>query len=231
MKARKKIFSGHAKGQGLMEFALITPLMLVLLLFVIEFGFFFFVYSSVNSAAREASRFGSAAGNSEANVPYYQYCQGIRDAAKRIGLYSGVQDAQISVGLDQGPDTTTDWTHCPVGAGVTSDPAVLGDRIVVRIVVQYTPISSIIGMPPITIRALSARTIVTGMELQGTSVPTRTVQNSRTATQTIPALNSPTPTMTGVIPDTPTPTRTGTQPTPENSPEGCQTPLELGGCE
>jgi Flp pilus assembly protein TadG len=233
-KRLNQIFHGRAKAQGLVEFALVIPLFLLVLVAVMEFGFFFFVYSSVNSAAREAARFGSGAGDSGSGVLYYQNCQGIRDAAKRIGFYSGLQDAQISVGLDQGPDTTTNWGHCPVGQASTTDLAVLGDRIVVRIVVQYDPIVSMLGFPPITVRAVSARTIVTAMELEGTPYVTRTVQNTRTPTQTIPALNTPTQTQVGGGGGedvTPTPTVTPTQETPENQPEVCLTPLELGGCE
>jgi Flp pilus assembly protein TadG len=229
-----RILHGRAKAQGMVEFALVIPLFLLVLVGVIEFGFFFFIYSSVNSAAREAARFGSAAGDSGSGVLYYQNCQGIREAAKRIGSYSGVQDAQISVGLDQGPDTVTNWAHCPVGQASTTDMATLGDRIVVRIVVQYNPIVSMLGFPPITVRAVSARTIVTAMELEGTPYVTRTVQYTRTPTQTIAALNTPTPTQVGGDGGedaTPTPTSTPVQETPVSQPTVCLTPLELGGCE
>lgn len=231
----KRMLQRKEKAQGLVEFAMVIPLFMLVLVGVMEFGFFFFVYSSINSAAREAARFGSGAGDSGSGVLYYQNCQGMREAAKRIGLYSGVQDAQIAIGLDQGPDTTTNWSHCPVGQAVTTDTAVLGDRIVVRIILQYSPIVSMLGFPPVTVRAVSARTIVTGMELESTPGVTRTVQHSRTPTQTIPALNTPTETQVGGgggSEDTPTPTATPTATeTLSGIPTVCLTPLELGGCE
>jgi hypothetical protein len=50
-------------GQGIVEFALVRPLLLVLMLGVIEFGRLLFFYSSTFTASREAARYGSAAGN------------------------------------------------------------------------------------------------------------------------------------------------------------------------
>ncbi len=226
---------GRSRAQGLMEFALVIPLLMAVILGVIEFGFFFFVYSSVNSAAREAVRYGSGAGMSEMSVPYFQDCQGIRAAAQRIGRYAGMSSAQISIGLDQGPDTAVDWSHCPVGEATTSNDAALGDRIVVRIVVPYDPIVSMLGFPSISVRAQSARTILRGMELQGTPGATRTSQYTRTPTQVIFG-ETPIPTTTqsggggSGTEETPEVYPTATQKTPEPPPV-CLTPIELGGCE
>ncbi len=134
---------------------------------------------------------------SEMTVPYFQDCQGIRAAAQRIGRYAGMSTAQISVGLDQGPDTAVDWNHCPTGEATTTNDAELGDRIVVRIVVPYDPIVSMLGFPSISVRVQSARTILRGMELEGTPGVTRTLQYTRTPTQTVFGPTSP-PTETQV---------------------------------
>jgi PKD repeat protein len=53
---------GHrSRGQALVEFALIVPVMLLLLLIAIDFGRLFFSYVQINNAAREAASFGSRA--------------------------------------------------------------------------------------------------------------------------------------------------------------------------
>src|SRR5688500_6489988 len=48
----------RARGQGLVEFALVSILLFMLLLGIIEMGRFMFVYSVVSNAAQEGSRFG-----------------------------------------------------------------------------------------------------------------------------------------------------------------------------
>ena len=48
-------------AQGMVEFALILPILLLVILGIIEFGRLLFFYSSVTSASREAARYGSAA--------------------------------------------------------------------------------------------------------------------------------------------------------------------------
>lgn len=204
----------RSRAQGMVEFALIMPLLLLLLIGIIEFGYFFFIYSSVNSAAREAVRYGAAAGDSASSVPYYQDCAGIRATAKRTGPYAGIADADVDIGYDDGPEVPIDW-----GGSYLACPAdrTLGDRIIVRISVDYQPIIAQLGFPPLPIEVQAARTIVTEVEVIGTSQPSPTVQYSRT------------PTLTPLVANTPTVT---TDPaTPTYSVTVCQTPIEMGGCD
>jgi len=49
----------HSRGQALVEFALILPVMLLLLLIAIDFGRLFFSYVAINNAAREGASFAS----------------------------------------------------------------------------------------------------------------------------------------------------------------------------
>jgi hypothetical protein len=195
---------GRRRGQGMVEFALAIPFILMLFGGLIEFGFFFFVYSSVNTASREAARYGAAAGNSEYGIQYFRDCRGIREAARRIGEYSGLQDSEIDIGMDHGPGTSVDWTHCPVGQNVAANEIPLGDRLVVYIHVTYQPIASFLGIPPIEIRSRSARTIVRELDIIDTPLPPP-------ATEPPPEASPP---PTEVTPDPPT----------------CTTPEELGGC-
>ncbi len=50
---------GRCQGQALLEFALVLPLLLLLLIGIIDFGRALFVYSEVSNAAREAVRYGA----------------------------------------------------------------------------------------------------------------------------------------------------------------------------
>ncbi len=53
----------RARGQALVEFALILPLFMLVLMAVIEFGFVFNSYLAINFASREASLVAAEAGN------------------------------------------------------------------------------------------------------------------------------------------------------------------------
>ena len=47
-------------GQNLLEFALILPIILLLVLALAEFGRIVLIYSEVSNASREAARFGAS---------------------------------------------------------------------------------------------------------------------------------------------------------------------------
>jgi Flp pilus assembly protein TadG len=149
------------RGQGLVEFALVLPVLILLLIGMMEFGYFFFIYSSANTAAREAVRYGSAAGDSAASVPYYQDCAGIREVATRIGRYANIQNGDITINYDDGPGTASLGTCADA-----YDPA-LGQRIVVQVDVTYHPIIALLNLPDIDIHAESARTIVKRVQVGG----------------------------------------------------------------
>lgn len=148
----------NSKAQGLIEFALILPLLLVLIFGVIEVGRMIFIYSAASTAAREAARYGSAAGDVGGMVAHYQDCTGIREAAKRIGILTGLQDSDILVRYDQGNNSSI-YANCPVGG--TGPAAIsLGDRVNVQVVAQYRPIVPLVNITDFPIVANSARTIV-----------------------------------------------------------------------
>ncbi|MFV9510501.1 TadE/TadG family type IV pilus assembly protein [Tepidibacillus sp. LV47] len=47
------------QGQSLVEFALVTPILLLLLLGIIEFGHIFYSYLMIENASRDGARYGS----------------------------------------------------------------------------------------------------------------------------------------------------------------------------
>lgn len=147
-----------SNAQGLIEFALILPLLLVLVFGIIEVGRMIFIYSAASTAAREAARYGSAAGDIGGMVAHYQDCTGIRAAAKRIGVLTGLQDSDILVRYDQGNNSSI-FANCPVN-GTGPANVSLGDRINIQIVAQYRPIVPLVNVRDFPIVASSARTIV-----------------------------------------------------------------------
>lgn len=52
-------FIKNKKGQSIVEFALIVPLLLIFVMAIIEFGFMFNAYLTISNASREAARLGA----------------------------------------------------------------------------------------------------------------------------------------------------------------------------
>ncbi len=225
------------RAQGILEFALILPLLLVLTLGIIEVGRLLFVYSGVSSASREAARYGSASGDVGGYIAHYEDCTGIKAAAKRVGILGNIEDGNISISYDHGPNTSVFSSDCPPPAGEYVN---LGDRIVVQVTTTYNPIVPLVNIPPIPISSVSRRTILKSLRIEGTPAPpvptnTRTATSSPTATitSTPTPTNTPTatPTNTATPTDTATPTETFTpEPdvtetlTPTNTPTQTLTP-------
>lgn len=192
----------HSRSQGMVEFALALPIILLLMFGIIEFGRFFAIYISVDTASREAARYGSVVGTSPSSVPYYQDCAGIRDAAMRIGFFAGLQTGDIAIRYDSGPEEPLDWDDYPS----CPSEVTLGDRIVVRVQATFEPIVPLVGLSSIPITSIAARTIIKSVDIMGTPPDTPTPKATRTPTIT--------PTLT------PTPTNTPTS-TPTDTPDVC----------
>jgi Flp pilus assembly protein TadG len=153
---------GGIKAQAMVEFALILPFLVALIIGIIEIGRVMIIYASVTNASREASRFGSAIGfNDTTYYRKYQYCSAIRDAAKRSSFLANVQDTNIVIEYDHGPSTSV-FDTCP--SGVTKDTTIVvstgKDRIKVTVTATYNPITSLIPISSKTITSVSARTIL-----------------------------------------------------------------------
>jgi hypothetical protein len=164
------------RAQGMVEFALALPLLLTLILGVIEGGRLLFIYSAVNTASREAVRYGSAAGDVGGYVTHYEDCDGIRAAARRMGNFAGVQDSDIDITYDHGPGTPAIASCNPTFS--IDDPSVeqvnLGDRVVVQVQADYQPIVPLVNFPPFTISTVARRVIVKDVAIEGTPRPPST---------------------------------------------------------
>jgi hypothetical protein len=150
-------------GQGIVEFALVLPLLLLIIFGIIAFAHLFFVYTTVVAASREAARWGSATGTTPSGVARYRDCASIRDAAVRIGALGGVSANQVEIFYDHGPDDVSVHPICPIGG--TGPELNLGDRIHVRISVAYQPIVPLVDFPTFYIAATAKRTVLMDLDL------------------------------------------------------------------
>src|SRR6266849_9470453 len=95
------------RAQGLMEFALILPLLLLFMLGVIEVGRMLAIFSSISSAAKQSTRYGAVGGDSGNGMPYYLDCAGMRATAKTTSLLQPLNDSDIVIHYDLGLITQT----------------------------------------------------------------------------------------------------------------------------
>jgi hypothetical protein len=150
-------------GQAMAEFALVLPILLMVIYGFLEVGRLLFTYASVTNASREAARYASAYGLNTNDVPRYQDCAGIRESAKRTGFLLGLQDTDITIEYDHGPETTV-FDVCD-GEEDTSVELGCGDRVIVTVVEDFTPIVPLVPLKPMHIDSASGRTFTGIIEL------------------------------------------------------------------
>ena len=63
-----------SRAQAMVEFAIVAPILFLMLLGIIEVGRMIFLYSAVTNASREAVRFGSAVGYDDDGELKYKHC-------------------------------------------------------------------------------------------------------------------------------------------------------------
>lgn len=147
-------------AQGMVEFALVLPLLLMLALGIIEVGRLMVIYASVSAGSREAGRYAAATGNSSAGVPYYWDAAGITAAANRVALLTG--SSSVTVTYDKGPGTST---YTPASASEVA----LGDRVNIQVVSQYKPLFGIVPLKAFDISSVTTRTILKEVSIYGNS--------------------------------------------------------------
>ncbi len=152
------------KGQGLLEFALVIPLLLAVTLGIIEFGRLFATFALVSGAARSATRYGTAVGTNSGGTPYFLDCAGMRLAA-RSGAVALLNlkdtDIQIAYDRDNGAGGTSDFGNCySPDAPPLSTAFLNGDRLRVQVTGTYSPILPLVNISSIPISFVSARTVI-----------------------------------------------------------------------
>ena len=97
MKARPLFLLRASKGQTLIEFVLLLPLVLLLLFIIFDFGRAIYYRSLLSNAAREGARYGAVAPGDTAGIL----------AAAKLHVY-GIDPANLTIlSLDTGTTTNT----------------------------------------------------------------------------------------------------------------------------
>jgi hypothetical protein len=148
------------RGQALVEFSLVFPILLTLILGIVEFGRLLVTYSSVTTASRDAARYAASVGENPSGIAHYQDCVGIRGTVDRLGLYL---DASATIMHDSdGPGGAVAVEYCQVGK--SSDPisVSLGSQIVVSVTGTYQPLMlwPSVRIPPLPITFETSRSVV-----------------------------------------------------------------------
>lgn len=155
--------SDRSPAQAMVEFALVVPILLLIIYGLIEVGRLLFIYNSVYSAAREAARYGAATGlNVEGGVPRYQDCEGIRSAAQESGFIDRFEEVNILIWHDEG-ESNNQMAYCLPGKTIDRGfkPSIgNSSRVRVQVSSEYAPLLSFIPLQPLTISSISARTIL-----------------------------------------------------------------------
>ncbi|HKY55926.1 MAG TPA: TadE family protein [Anaerolineales bacterium] len=204
--------SGY-RAQAIVEFAIVLPILMALLVGILEVGRMVFIYAAVTNASREASRYGSAVGKEDVyGYEKYRYCEGIQNAAERSAFLISLSRIDIKY------DTGSAVLICDAATGEDADISVdSGDRVIVTVEADYEPMVTLLPFPSRKFTSTSARTILGFFELGsdplaggggggGSSGTLTAISNTQTAIAGTP---SSTPMPTSTIPsDTPTPTAT-----------------------
>ncbi len=127
---------GHSKGQGLVEFALVFPILMVILIAVFDVGRLVFAYNDITNAARSGTR-----------VAIVNQTAGVAGAA--------TIDQATSLGLANS-DVTITYRTADLSAACPS-PYQLGCVAVVEVQFAWTAITPIIGniVGPVTVTSRS----------------------------------------------------------------------------
>lgn len=159
-----------SKAQAIVEFALVLPVLLLVVYGLIEAGRLLFIYSFVTNAARQAARWGSTTGIGPHGVSRYLDCDGIRDEAERVDFlnsFNAYDPADFVIEYDRPASGTPDpgayYTCTGSVAGITAQT---GDRITVRVNADFTPIVPLVPFDPFTINAESSRTLLLSISIQ-----------------------------------------------------------------
>ena len=154
------------RAQGLTEFALILPLLLLFLLGIIEVGRLMAIFSSISSAARQASRYGAVGGDSGNGILYYLDCAGMRARAQSTSLLQPLSNSDIYIHYEKTDFASQGFLDIGVCATNSLTPTLSeniadGDRVVISITATYRPLVPIVPLPPIPMTFVAAHSIFT----------------------------------------------------------------------
>lgn len=141
-----------------MEFALIMPVLLLLVMGLIEFARLMVVISSVSTASRDAVRYAVSVGEDSGGTPHYQDCLGIRAAAENVTVFAA-PTIEISYDAD-GPGGAAPVEYCQVGKSVDPIQVELGTQISVNVSGVFEPLVPLVNLPTIPVNSTTSRTVL-----------------------------------------------------------------------
>lgn len=149
--------SRDERGASLVEFAVILPMLMLVLFGVLEFGRYVALVHAVETGSRTAARYAATTGGT---TPHYVDCDGIRAVVRDTVLISPPDgDIDITYENDLGP--------LPIGCqGALTPPTIdaVGPETRVKVTVRYTfrAITPIVGdfLNNVPIDVSDERTIV-----------------------------------------------------------------------
>jgi len=155
------------KAQAIIEFAIVLPILLMVIVGILEVGRYIFIYSAATNASRNAVRYASAVGHDDAHgLTKFNYCQGIKQTALDSAYL--VPDSSISVSIDYINGAGTKINECNLWSSTQVDPDYVyktGDRVKVTVTVPYKPMVNLVPIKPRNIVSASTRTILGIVEL------------------------------------------------------------------
>jgi Flp pilus assembly protein TadG len=155
--------SSPRRGQSLVEFALIAPLLFAMLFIIVELGIVFSIYVGLTNSAREAARAGSV--YQAANPPTTSSsCTSSSNPAtcsvdleRKTAMDQALLDTNNPIINITSPDelnpTNVRYTYQP--ATPTRNSYRSGDMLIVNLQYQHNLFFNLLGPPSVTIRAHS----------------------------------------------------------------------------
>lgn len=159
---KEKRTRGH-EGQAILEFAIVLPILMLVLVGVLEVGRYMFIYSAATNASRNASRYASAVGRADNGLTKFNYCEGIKQTALNSAYLVDRNTIGVTISYDDGQGNQIG--ECNLWNASQVDPDVAGvvgtgDRVEVTVTIQYSPMVSLVPLEPQLITSSSARTIL-----------------------------------------------------------------------
>lgn len=161
--SQKRKRSGY-RAQAMVEFAIVLPVLLALLIGIMEIGRMVLMYAMVVNASRDAVRYASAVGKGDDGLIKYKDCAGIKKAANQ-STYRFVTLSSISISYKDANGNSAGV--CDQGAG--EDPDIKVDsnyRVTVSVAANYSPMVKFLPIKTKPFTAVSTRTILGIYELQ-----------------------------------------------------------------
>ena len=113
----EKLTSPRHRGQTLVEFAIIIPVLLLLAVFIFDFGRAVYYYSAIQNAAREGVRYGAV--NPVINLAdVYEDVPGMKAAAINYAIGLGLTLSDVNAGMGT-PEIVGGYANPTVKVSIT----------------------------------------------------------------------------------------------------------------